>query len=233
MDLQHRLFPTERVWSELSRRQWLALVVPPLLTLSMIPTFSGFVSWFGHPLGYLLAFVVYWAGWCLLVPAFLLGGWRNVLGLFRAEPRRGSRLSWKTSLLVLWPLPFPILFRFVPQLSEANLAILVVSLLIGVVIGVTEEVLWRGVYLRLFPESVRLNTLYPSVMFALWHLAPQAVHANPSPGGAASFVFYSLVLGLTYATHARKSGSIRGATLSHCIHDAFGLGAFMYAVWLI
>lgn len=221
------------LWRELTGRQCLALATPLVLTLTMIPTFIGFVAWFGYPLGYLLAFVVYWIGWCLIVPAFLLGGWRQLPALFRRSEARRRKSSWKTALLVLWPLPFPILFRFLPQLGEANLAILAVSLLLGLVIGVTEEVLWRGVYLRLFPQHLGLNTLYPSIMFALWHLAPQAVVASPSPGGAASFVFYSLVLGLSYATHARKTGSIRGATLSHCIHDIFGLGGFVYAVWLV
>lgn len=217
----------------LTWRQWLALATPPVLVLSMIPTFIGFVAWFGYPLGYLLAFVVYWAGWCLIVAALLLGSWREIPALFRRTEASRQRHSWKTALLLLWPLPFPILFRFLPQLDEANGAILAASVLLGLVIGITEEVLWRGVYVRLFPQHIVLNTLYPSLMFAIWHLAPQAVVANPSPGGAASFVVYSLVLGLSYAIHARKSGSIRGATLSHCIHDIFGLGGFVYAAWLM
>lgn len=222
----------ESLGPELTWRQCLALATPPVLTMTMIPTFIGFVAWFGYPLGYLLAFVVYWIGWCLIVAALLLGGWREIPALYsRAASRRGKN-DWKTALLLLWPLPFPLLFRFLPQVGEANLAILVASVLLGLVIGVTEEVLWRGVYVRLFPQHISLNTLYPSIMFALWHLAPQAVVVNPSPGGAASFVFYSLVLGLSYATHARKTGSIRGATLSHCIHDILGLGGFVYAVWL-
>ena len=232
MSLQQSLFPAAAAWVRLSSRQWLALAVPPLLIAGMFVTFKAFVAWFGHPLGYLLAFVVYWVGWCLLVPALLLGGWHDVAGLFRTQAPTGSATGWKTALLVLWPLAFPLLFRFLPQLREVNLAILLASLLIGLVIGVTEEVLWRGVYVRLFRESVALSVLYPSAMFALWHLAPQAVHVNQSPGGAASFVAYSLALGLSYAVHARRTGSIRGATLSHCIHDALGLGAVVYAVWL-
>jgi membrane protease YdiL (CAAX protease family) len=232
MSLQQSLLPAAHLWDRLSSRQWLALAVPPLLTTAMFVTFKAFLAWFGHPLGYLLAFAVYWVGWCLFVPALLLGGWRQLAGLFRTQAPNASATGWKTALLLLWPLAFPLFFRFLPQLREANLAILLASLLIGLVIGVTEEVLWRGVYVRLFRESLALSVLYPSIMFALWHLAPQAVHANQSPGGVASFVVYSLVLGLSYAIHARRTGSIRGATLSHCIHDSLGLGAFAYASWL-
>lgn len=220
---------------EWTGRQWLALAVPPLLTATMFLTFRQGVAWFGHPAGYLFAFLVYWVVWCLLLPAILLEGWRNVLGLFdptKARPAP-SGVSWKTTLLLLWPLLFPLFFRFLPQLSELNTPVLVISIVLGLAIGVTEEILWRGVYIRLFPGSVSLNTIYPSIMFALWHIAPQSVHANPSPGGVASFVFYALILGLSYATHARKSGSIRGCTVSHCLHDILGLGGFAYAAWLL
>jgi membrane protease YdiL (CAAX protease family) len=43
--------------------------------------------------------------------------------------------------------------------------LIAVSILLGVVVGVTEELLWRGVYVRLFPDNLWLNTIYPSVMF--------------------------------------------------------------------
>jgi membrane protease YdiL (CAAX protease family) len=44
-----------------------------------------------------------------------------------------------------------------------------------VVIGITEEVLWRGVYVTLFADNVWLNTIYPSLAFGLWHLCPLSV----------------------------------------------------------
>jgi hypothetical protein len=52
------------------------------------------------------------------------------------------------------------------------------------------------------------------------------------PGGMAGFVVYSTVLGLSYATAAQRTGSIRWCTIGHCLHDALGLGGFAYAAWL-
>jgi hypothetical protein len=52
------------------------------------------------------------------------------------------------------------------------------------------------------------------------------------PGSAASFAVYSIALGFSYAHSARRTGSIRWCTISHCIHDALGLGASAYAGWL-
>lgn len=132
-----------------------------------------------------------------------------------------------------FPLGYLMAFVFIPKFADAYIPIIAVSILIGMVIGVTEELLWRGGYVRLFPEDIWLNTVYPSVMFGLWHIAPQSVQTSTLPGGAASFVLYALVLGLSYAYYARKTGSIRWCTVLYCIHDALGLGAFVYSAWLM
>lgn len=212
-------------------RQWAMIAAPIVLVLSMWAAFQGFVAWLGSPPGYLAAFIVYWIGWCIVVPVVILG-LRGVLDLFREGEVPFAQLGWKTQALLWWPIVFPLGFIFIPRVAEANAAIIAVSILLGVVIGVTEELLWRGVYVRLFPDDVWLNTVYPSVIFGLWHVAPQSVRTSTMPGGAASFVVYAVVLGLSYATYARKTGSIRWCTMSHCIHDALGLGAFVYSAWL-
>lgn len=144
-----------------------------------------------------------------------------------------GRLGWGLQAALWWPIIFPLAFRFIPKLGEANAAILIASVLLGVVIGVTEELLWRGVYVRAFPQSLWLSVVYPAVGFALWHIAPLAAHGNPSPGGTASFVGFALVLGLTWGLVAARTGSIRWTTFAHVVHDALGLGAFVYAAWLV
>jgi hypothetical protein len=52
------------------------------------------------------------------------------------------------------------------------------------VMGTLEEVLWRGVYLELFPRSARWGVVWPSVFFALWHFAPDS--AAIAPDGTAA-----------------------------------------------
>jgi len=123
-------------------------------------------------------------------------------------------------------------FVFIPGLPRANMRIISVSVLLGAVIGVTEEVFWRGVYLRMFPGNAWLSLVYPSAMFALWHLAPLSVRPNRLPGGSLAFVAYALLLGGSYALSATQTGSIGWTTVSHIIHDSLGLGALAYAQWL-
>ena len=102
---------------------------------------------------------------------------------------------------------------------------------LGIVIGVAEEVLWRGLYLRVFPDNVWADAVYPSIAFGIWHLCPLSVLPSRYPGGPLPFLAYSVILGFCYAIVARTSGSIRWCAVAHAIHDSLGLGAFAYAAW--
>lgn len=70
--------------------------------------------------------------------------------------------------------------------------------------------------------------LYASLGFAIWHLAPQAIHGNPMPGGAISFVLGALAIGLSYDWVAWRTGSIRWMAVSHVCLNFLGLGATLY-----
>src|SRR4051812_46553221 len=174
-----------------TRKQQLALATPGALLLIMYLLFHGCVALFGYPLGYLMAFLIYWIGWCLLLPLFFLGGPSGMLDLFREGEPNFTRLGWKTQVLLWWTIVFPLAFIFVRRLSALSGPLLVVSILLGIVTGISEEILWRGVYIELFPESLWLSAIYPSVMFGLWHVCPQSVRPNRLPGGVASFVLYA------------------------------------------
>ncbi|HEY7288544.1 MAG TPA: CPBP family intramembrane glutamic endopeptidase [Vicinamibacterales bacterium] len=196
----------------------------------MVGVFRSLTSLLGFPLGYLCAFAVYWVGWCGALPLAALGP-RDLAGLFaevqHGKPGRDGRVI----ALVAWPIAFPLIFAFLPRIPQATAPTLIMSAGLGIVTGVAEEVLWRGVYLRQFPDSRWWSTVYPSLAFGVWHTAPLSVLPSRYSGGAFAFVAYSTVLGLSYATAARRTRSIRWVAISHCIHDALGLGGFAYAIW--
>jgi len=212
-------------------KPWFIIAVPPLLIASMYGAFRYLTARFGFPAGYLAAFGMYWVGWCTIIPTGLLGT-RGVLDLFSRSHVPFAKLGTTTHVLLWWPLFFPLAFSFFPRIGSTPFVILIASVALGIVIGVTEELLWRGVYVTAFPNRLTLNTIYPSIAFGLWHLCPLSALPSRYPGGALSFTAYSVVLGLSYAYCARRTGSIRWCTVSHCIHDALGLGAFAYAGWL-
>jgi len=104
----------------------------------------------------------------------------------------------KESVLLIWAVAFPLFFRSLPGVRKAGARTLLASAALGPVIGVTEEVLWRGVYARVFPDSVALGYVDPSVASGFWHIAPQSVATNRAPSGALCFGGYSVLLGLSY-----------------------------------
>jgi membrane protease YdiL (CAAX protease family) len=212
-------------------KQIAAFIAPFLLIASMLAVFKGLNTRFGYPLGYFLAFIIYWLGWCLLFPAILLGGFGKLIDLFRPV-QSFAALDWQSHALLWWPTFFPLLAIFIPRIARASLPILIGSVILGLLIGITEEILWRGVYLQLFPSNLWLGILYPSLMFGLWHICPQSVLENRMPGGVFSFVAYAALLGLSYAFAAQRTGSIFWPAVPHILHDTLGLGGFAYTAWL-
>src|SRR3954463_1421422 len=126
----------------MSTKQQVALLVPPVLIASMYGAFRYLTAVFGFPAGYLAAFALYWVGWCLIVPAAILSRDRLV-SLFARPAVRFTKLSGITQLLVWWPIAFPLTFSFIPRIASTPFVIVGASVLLGVVIGVTEEILWR------------------------------------------------------------------------------------------
>ena len=115
------------------------------------------------------------------------------------------------------------IFSFFPRIAHLELTVIIVSIIIGVVIGATEEILWRGVYIRKFPSSKFFGIIYPAIWFSVWHIASQSVLPNQMLGGIASFLFYALLLGLDWGLVAWRTGSIKWVVAGHCIEDSLGL----------
>src|SRR6476469_1384777 len=90
-----------------SAQQLAAIMLPVVLISTMYWIFPLTTQHFGFPLGYLVGFSVYWVGWCLLVPALLLGGLSHLRVLFRPLPAL-SVLDWQTHLWLWWPIVFPL-----------------------------------------------------------------------------------------------------------------------------
>ena len=191
--------------------------------------FNGLVSRFGYSLGFSLGMIVYWTVWCIALPLALLGP-SEFIDMFReTKPRFGERPR-ATLLLLLWPIPFPLVFIFLPRIGDATMTIIFVSITVGIAVGVAEEVFWRGTYVRIFPHSLVFGYLFPAVLFGLWHLAPASIHEVPYPGSPYSFVLYAIALGLSYGYYAFQTGSIRWATVSHVVHDSLGMAGFTFIV---
>lgn len=203
------------------------LVMPLVLLLTTYLAFQEFVTWLGFKAGYFAGFAFYWAVWGLLFPLWALGG-QGLRTLFRDVRPRLGKPGWVGAVLLALPPLLAGLTVFPAKLPQATPLVVLVSFVLALVNGTLEEVLWRGAYIKAFSDRVGLGYLYPSLGFALWHLAPQAVHPIAMPGGVAAFIAGALFLGLCWGWVAWRTGSIRWTVVSHVFTDFLGLGALVY-----
>ncbi len=213
--------------SEARITPWVLWTAPLLLIPSMVVAFQVLVHRLGFKTGYLAAFLIYWSVWGALFPLLTLGS-RGVRVLLEegVRPGRGERRVW-LALLAIPPLLAAV--TVLPtKFSQATPAVILGSAALALVNGILEELLWRGLYVWGFPELLGSGYLYPAIGFALWHLAPQAVHPTAMPGGVPAFLAGALFFGLCWGWVARRSRSIRWVVISHVLTDFLGLGALVY-----
>ena len=200
------------------------ILAPPLLLATTTAGFQLLTRRFGRRWGYFGGFLFYWLFWCLLFPRWVLGPGR-IRWLFQAPPAPLGDPAWQGGLCLSLPLVLGYGYAFPRALPEARPGLVLGSAAFAAGNGVCEEILWRGTYQAAFPDNVALNTVYPALGFGLWHMAPQTVVPNRSPGGSVSYVAVASIVGLLWATVVRRTGSIRWTTLAHVLFDFSGLGA--------
>jgi membrane protease YdiL (CAAX protease family) len=211
------------------------LVLPILLLMSTALVFLSLSQWFGRELGYLLGFTFYWVMWCLIVPLILLGK-HGFSSLFREEIPLFRKENWlPISLLIATTIGAFFMF-FIPNIAITPIPIIIIGILVAIINGTFEEILWRGLYVKIFPNKVLLGLIYPSIGFAVWHISPQLVF--PSEGGIIGvmiFIISTFFLGFCYGWVSYKTRSIKWNALSHSINSilAFGIPISSSLVTLI
>lgn len=221
-------------------RKFVVLALPLLLLPVMAGVFSLSARWLGAEAGYLLGFGFYWLFWCLLVPRWLLrkAEFATILRdrdpLFALPPnpspngrgayvQRTYRIEWGAALLWLLVTLIAVLM-YAGDFVRAPLTLILLAAPLATLNGFCEEILWRGLYVRLFPRNPWLAILYPSLGFALWHLAPQAIFpAENVPG----FVISTFFLALPYGVIAYRTGSAKWTALSHSLSGILALSGYL------
>jgi membrane protease YdiL (CAAX protease family) len=209
-----------RAWiMDLDRRQLAAVSLPVVIPVAMAATFTLARDRLGDHAGYVAGFGVYWAT-CASISVALLGRQR-VRGLLRdARPRLG-RPAVLGAALLLWPPAGAIASRFIPELGDATPSKIATIAGVAVVNTFCEELLWRGVYISLWPQNPWLGWVWPALGFGVWHLAPQVIH--PSATGPLVYVIAATALGLSWGWVAWRTGSLRWVGVSHVFTDASGI----------
>ena len=220
-DAQGRVLPHRL---SIDGRRAVALVLPFAVPLAMVATFQVTRDRLGDQWGYVAGFGAYWAT-CGGLSLALLGR-RRVRDLFRdVHPRLTKPVAVGLALLA-WPAVRAITTRFIPEIGAATPAMVGTILGVAVANAILEEVLWRGVYITLWPRNPWLGWIWPAVGFAAWHFAPQVIH--PSSMGSGVFVAASLLLGLSWGWVAFRTGGLRLVSISHMFTYGSGIRSALY-----
>jgi membrane protease YdiL (CAAX protease family) len=196
----------------MNQKQILAIVTPPLLVGIMIPVFRILVNniqihW---RVGWALGLASYWIVWCG-IGSWLLIGKANILRLIQPQ-----RLTPQIFALALIPIIGAGLYRLVPgmEYDKPSSWIFLIIFMTTFGNGFFEELLWRGVFLELFPKSIFWGMIWPTLWFALWHYAPGSVAPDGKPW---ALMIGSGLMGFYFSIVARRTGTIWWTILMHTL----------------
>ena len=130
------------------------------------------------------------------------------------HPQKPSK---KVLLLISVPLLGALGTRlFVPGMGYEKESVWILLLLISTTLGngFFEEVLWRGVYMTLFPNRVFFRMILPSICFGVWHYVPGSIfHDNIT--GMIGLMTGSMMMGLVLSYMTKKTNTLWWSILAH------------------
>jgi hypothetical protein len=204
----------------------LVTAVPVVVPLTMRLLFPALARRLGPRRGYLAGFALYWAG-CYLLTCGLLGR-RRVQALVRRPTQPLPSPRWLPAAALLVPPVGAAGTELLPQLRNADPAVLATAVTVASVNAAAEELLWHGLFVATFPDDPVRGWLWPAVGFTAWHLAPLSV--RPYRHGALAFLAPAGLIGAGYGWVAWRTGSLRLTLPAHIATDASGLRAARF--WL-
>lgn len=192
-----------------------------LIPLAAI-VFRQTAHFMGPAIGTLAGFLFYQLFGCILFPCAMIGG-REVLRLFRTrEPffrRQHASLVVLLALTIAGAIPL-----FLGYARVQTMVVFLIGIPLTIFNGVCEEILWRGIFVRMFPKSYLFSVLYPAFLFACWHIAPQCIDPGLTLRDALPLAFMAFPLGLVYGHVAYRTQSIRWVSIAHGISGILAFG---------
>lgn len=192
-----------------------AIILLPIIAISMFLVFQlisfivGKETMFaGKELAWYLGFIIYWPVCCILIPIKFIG-WKKIIDLYRK-----TKISFLLLLLFIFPVIFTFIGIIIMDYDKVNIIGRFILLIMVFGNGILEEILWRGMYIQLFPDNIFWGIFWPTIWFGIWHLAPASVSDTFNP---LVLMSGALVFGICWSIIAWKTKSIRWSTFSHII----------------
>lgn len=192
----------------MNTKQRISVISPLVIIGMMYPIFQFLGKQLGNSIGWYLGLWVYWIIWGGIFPWLMIGK-GNIIRLIRPQ-----KLDLKVFLMVVFPVLMAAVFRFSTGMDYDKPTLWFLFILISTTLGngFFEEVLWRGMYLELFPERVLFRIVWSTLWFALWHYVPGSISASGNPIG---LMIGSGMMGFYLAFLAHKTKTIWWTMIAH------------------
>jgi membrane protease YdiL (CAAX protease family) len=165
----------------------------------------------GGQLAWFIGMTFYWLVWGGLFSVRILGRKRA------SQLVRPLRPTWGNIAHVSFFIAMAAVVRFsVPGMAyeKATIGAVILLAISPFANGLFEELLWRGVYLRMFPDKLWLRAVVPSIWFGLWHLVPGSISAD---GPHIGMVVGPFFMGLYLAFLAKRTDSVWWPMVAHAL----------------
>ena len=200
--------------SLVDRKRVIAIIAPPILIAFMYPVFHLLaevlvvdrIAWY-------MGLAIYWLIWGAVFPIMIIGI-SNIRKLVKPQ-----KINKKVLILLAIPLFGAIAAKLVPGMGGYEKeSVLVILLLVSSAFGngFFEEVLWRGVYAKLFPTNIFYRMIWPSIWFGIWHYAPVSI-SNGELTGLIGMMVGPMMMGLYLSYLTKKMNTLWWAIVAHTI----------------
>ncbi len=197
--------------------------------------FSVFIGNTGNKaLAYILTSLVYWCVFCLPLSFYFLGGYGAVRNVY-AKPvsQTPAKARRVLNLLAFMPCLGTLFAVFIPNIAALPIQALGLALLYAVLNGAIEELFWRGVFIKIFPEDILKGYLLPTIFFGLWHIALYTLKGMRYQDGFAALVGGATLMGALWGWVAYRTKSIRTVTAAHIVANFFAFSGMIYENWFL
>ena len=145
-------------------KQKIAILLSPVLFVVMFGVYQAFAAILGSTLGWYAGFAIYWPIFCVVIPFLLVGSGRII------KRYKIIKIDPKYIIVYLFPVLMTLIGGFFMSTAERDMVGFVVWLGMSVGNGVFKEILWRGTYPILFPDSKIFGFAWPAVWFSIYFL---------------------------------------------------------------
>ena len=198
----------------MNKKQIIAIVIPPILIAFMYPIFNSLAgALINDRIAWYLGLIIYWIIWGMVFPLIIIDK-KDIKALIRPQ-RPKAAIIIPISIILLGALSARFL---VPGMEYEKQSVWIFILLLSTCFGngFFEELLWRGVYYKLFPNNIFFRMIWPSVWFGIWHYVPVSI-SNNELTGLVGMMIGPILMGFVLSYMTKKTNTLWWAILAHTL----------------